>query len=91
MIDDISVLLQFLEQSGPEVRGHVLSGLESEQIAMIERFIAGRCDAAELRDLSEFLQLHPAWIRWIADRVKMARELGDGSVPSDSLNKQMIA
>ena len=91
MNDDISQILDFLERSGPEVRGHVLSGLESEQVAMIERFIAGRCDAAELRDLSEFLQLHPAWIRWIADRVKMARELGDSSVPSVSAGTQMTA
>jgi len=91
MNDDISTLLNFLESHGPEVRGHVLSGLESEQIAMIERFIAGRCDAEELRDLSEFLQLHPAWIRWIADRVKLARELGDSSVPGVSASKQMTA
>ena len=91
MTDDISLLLEFLKDCGPEVRGHNLSGLESEQMAMIERFIAGRCDANELRDLSEFLQLHPAWIRWIADRVKMARDLGDSNVPQVSLDKRISA
>ena len=64
-----------LERSGPEVCGHGMTGLEAEQSAMIERFIEGRCDAAERRELSAFLQLHPAWIRWIADRVKMARDI----------------
>lgn len=79
MNDDISPLLEFLERCGPEVQGHGLTGLEAEQVAMIERFIAGRCDDAERRELSAFLQLHPAWIRWIADRVKLAREMSDES------------
>jgi hypothetical protein len=60
-------------------------------MAMIERFIAGRCDNSELRDLSEFLQLHPAWIRWIADRVKMARDLGDSSVPQVGSDERISA
>ena len=86
MNDDISPLLEFIERCGPEVQGRGLNGLEAEQVAMIERFIAGRCDDIERRELSEFLQLHPAWIRWIADRVKLARELADhpGAQRSDS-------
>jgi hypothetical protein len=80
MNDDISPLWEFLERFGPEVCGHALTGLEAEQIAMIERFIAGRCDDHERRELSEFLQVHPAWIRWIADRVKLARELAETPV-----------
>lgn len=79
MNDDISPLLEFLDRCGPEVQGHALTGLEAEQVAMIERFIAGRCDENERRELSAFLQLHPAWIRWIADRVKLAREMSEES------------
>ena len=79
MNDDISPLLEFLDRCGPEVQGRGLSGLEAEQVAMIERFIAGRCDENERRELSAFLQLHPAWIRWIADRVKLAREIAEES------------
>ena len=76
MNDDISLLLEFLDRNGPEVCGHGVSELEARQTAMIERFIEGRCDATERRELSAFLQLHPSWIRWIADRVKTARDLG---------------
>ena len=79
MNDDISLLLEFLERSGPEVCGHGLIGLQIEQSALIERFIEGRCDDHERSELSRFLQLHPAWIRWIANRVKMARETGPTS------------
>ena len=75
MNDDISALFEFLERSGPEVCGHGLIGLQIEQSALIERFIEGRCDDRERGELSRFLQLHPAWIRWVADRVKMAREI----------------
>ena len=91
MNDDIALLLDFLERSGPEVCGHGLTPLEAEKIAMIERFIAGRCDDAERRELSEFLQLHPTWIRWIADRIKGSRELDESSVPPESAGGQMTA
>jgi len=91
MNDDISPLLEFIERFGPEVQGRGLNGLEAEQVAMIERFIAGRCDDIERRELSEFLQLHPAWIRWIADRVKLARELANHSAGQDSGNESVTA
>jgi hypothetical protein len=91
MKDDISPLLEFLEHCGPEVRGRGLTGLEAEQVAMIERFIAGRCDDLERRELSEFLQLHPAWIRWIADRVKLAREIAEQAGAQESGNERISA
>jgi len=75
--DDISLLIEFIERSGPDVEGHGLIGLRVEQTAMIERFIAGRCNDAERQELSRFLQLHPAWIRWIAERIKTGRDLDD--------------
>jgi hypothetical protein len=79
MSNDFSLLLDFWERTAPEVCGRGTMGLDAEQIVMIERFIAGNCNEQERRELSEFLQLHPAWIRWIADRVKMAREISGGS------------
>jgi hypothetical protein len=91
MNDDISPLWEFLERCGPEVHGHSLRGLEAEQVAMIERFIAGQCDDLERRELSEFLQLHPAWIRWIADRVKLARELSEKPASQGPGNERITA
>ena len=82
MSDDISLMIEFFERCGPEVSGHSLIALPLEQSAMIERFIAGRCDDAERRELSRFLQKHPAWIRWIAERIKTGRELDDASAAS---------
>jgi hypothetical protein len=76
--DDISLLIEFIERCGPDVEGHGLIGLRVEQSAMIERFIDGRCNDAERQELSRFLQLHPAWIRWIAERIKTGRDL-DGT------------
>jgi len=75
MNDDVSVLFDFLDRCGPEVQGHGLGFLESHQAAKIERFISGSSDELERRELAQFLQLHPAWIRWIADRVKMSRDV----------------
>jgi hypothetical protein len=91
MNNEISALWDFLERCGPEVYGRSLNGLQAEQIAMIERFIAGKCDDHERRELSEFLQLHPAWIRWIADRVKMSRELAENPAASGPDDERLSA
>jgi hypothetical protein len=82
MNEEFSVLLEFLDRCGPEVQGHALGVLNERQEAQIERFIAGVCNESERRELAQFLQLHPAWIRRIADRVKMARDLND-AVPAE--------
>jgi hypothetical protein len=91
MKDDISLLLEFLDRCGPEVHGCGPAGLRDEQFALIERFIAGRCDDIERRKLSEFLQMHPAWIRWIADRISLERDLEEDSTRSTSDGGQMTA
>jgi hypothetical protein len=78
MNDDLSLVLEFFDRCGPEVEGRGLTVLEPEHAAKMERFIAGLCNQTECRELAQFLQLHPTWIRWIADRLKMTRE-GDGS------------
>jgi len=82
MSDDFSLVMEFIERCGPDVEGHGLVGLRSEQSAMIERFLAGRSDEAERRELSRFLQMHPAWIRWIAERMKTVRDL-NGAGPAN--------
>jgi hypothetical protein len=83
MNDDLSLLIEFFERFGPEVKGRGLIALPVEKSAMIERFIAGRSDEAERRELSQFLQSNPSLIRWIAERIKTDRELdqisGDGN------------
>ena len=77
MSDDFSLLFQFLDRVGDEVQGRGDRSLDAEKTALIERFIAGGCSEKDRRELSEFLQLHPAWIRWIADRVQATRERTD--------------
>lgn len=74
MKSDISVLFDFLEACGPEACGHNLIELRADQSSLIERFIEGQCDDTERYELSRFLQMHPRWIRWIAERVKGTRE-----------------
>jgi hypothetical protein len=91
MKDEISVLLDFLQGCEPEVHGHGLAELNAQRMALIERFIAGQCNEVERRELSEFLQLHPAWIRWIADRVELSRELDGPSTAEGSSDTQMSA
>jgi hypothetical protein len=48
-----------------------IAGSESE---LIERFIAGKCNASERRQVVEFLQSNPHLILQIAQRIRMNRK-----------------
>jgi hypothetical protein len=71
--NDFKTLIDFLDRLGPEVSGRSLSGPSSEAVTRLERFATGACNAEERREVCEMLRLHPAWLRWLADRVKAAR------------------
>ncbi len=73
MSNDFTTLVDFLERFGPEVSGKALMGPHTEAAAKLQRFAAGDCDAQERAEICEMLRLHPAWLRWLAERVKMAR------------------
>ncbi len=80
MNTDFQTLLEFLDRCGPEVTGRGLMPPTTEEAARLERLAAGQCDAQEREEICAMLQLHPAWLRWLADRVKMARKAtGSGS------------
>ena len=77
MNNDFNTLINFLDRFGPEVSGKVLIAPQSEAAAKLQRFAAGACDKEERAEVCEMLRLHPAWLRWLADRVKMARDPDD--------------
>ena len=74
MNNDFKTLINFLDRFGPEVSGKALIAPQSEEAAKLQRFAAGACDKDERAEVCEMLRLHPAWLRWLADRVKMARD-----------------
>lgn len=90
MNNDFKTLVDFLERFGPEVSGRELTGPPTDDAAKLQRFAAGACGAEERSEVCELLRLHPAWLRWLADRVKMARETNgaasDGRAVRDSVN-----
>lgn len=73
MSKDFKTLIDFLERCGPEVSGKALVVPRDRAAAKLQRFAAGACDKAERAEVCEMLRMHPAWLRWVADRVKMAR------------------
>jgi len=74
MNDEISILLAFHASSGPDVVGHGSAELAPDKAALIERFLAGRCNDEERRELASFLLQNPERIRWIAEQIKSTRE-----------------
>ncbi len=68
MNTDFQTLIDFLDRCGPDVTGRGLAAPQSDEAAKLQRFATGGCD-----EVCEMLRLHPAWLRWLADRVKMAR------------------
>lgn len=73
MSNDFNTLIDFLDRFGPEVSGKALIAPDSDAAAKLQRFAAGACDKDERSKVCEMLRDHPAWLRWLAERVKMAR------------------
>ena len=73
MNNDFQTLIDFLDRCGPEVTGHAFPTPQTEEAAKLQRFATGDCGERERAEVCEMLRLHPAWLRWLADRVKMAR------------------
>ena len=71
--NDFKILIDFLDRFEPEVSGRSLPQPYNEDAAKLLRFANGRCEEDERTEVCEMLRMHPAWIRWVADRVKMAR------------------
>ena len=79
MSNDFKTLIDFLDHFEPEVSGKALIAPQSEAAAKLQRFAAGMCDKDERAEVCEMLRLHPAWLRWLADRVKTARTLSEAA------------
>ena len=84
MNNDFQTLVEFLDRCGPEVTGHIAPEPRTEEASKLLRFADGKCDRRERAEICEMLRLHPAWLRWLADRVKLARNFnaGEDGVPA---------
>lgn len=74
MNKDFKILIEFLDQFGIEAAGRELPEPKTETAVLLERFARGECSQEERAEVCRMLRLHPAWLRWLADRVKLARE-----------------
>jgi hypothetical protein len=72
---DIKTLLEFLANYGADTSGRSMEQPESHIASLLERFARGECSPAERDDVCRMLKLHPAWLRWLADRVKLSRKV----------------
>lgn len=79
MSNDIKPLIDFLERLGPEVAGRQQMEPQSEAAAKLELFARGECTEAQRAEVCDLLRTHPAWIRWLADRVRHIRKAAVGS------------
>lgn len=73
MSNDFNTLTHFLERFGSEVSGRAMLAPDGGAEAKLQRFAAGACNAEERAEVCEMLRLHPTWLRWVAERVKLAR------------------
>ena len=71
--NDFKTLIDFIDRFGPEVSGRTLIQPHHEMTPVLVRFAQGGCAASEIKEICEVLKKHPVWLRWIADRIKMAR------------------
>ena len=76
MTTDIKALFEFLDRLGPEVHGHGIAEPRNGAAARLEKFARGECNETERAEVCRLLRMHPLWLRWLADRVKLARAAG---------------
>jgi len=72
--NDLKTVLDFLGTIGPEVSARVLEIPPDDAARKIRRFAAGGIGDEERREVCTLLQLHPTWVRYLADRVKESRK-----------------
>jgi len=82
--NDFKILVEFLGVFGPEASGRVLEVPHFEAARKLERFAAGGVGATERREVCALLQLHPAWVRYLADRVIESRNVGTAEDGGDT-------
>ena len=70
---DLKILTDFLDRFGPEVTARQLPEPHPDAEAKLARFASGECNDTERTEVCDMLRVHPAWLRWLADRVKFAR------------------
>lgn len=74
--EDLQVLIEFLSRWQPDVLGRSgLSTPHTEDAARLLRFASGQCSDEERMIVCSQLRLHPAWLRWLADRVKASQRV----------------
>lgn len=77
---DFKTLLDFIALQGPEVSGRALHEPGEREAAKLQRFARGECSIAERTEICVLLREHPAWLRWLAARVKLARSMSASGV-----------
>lgn len=73
MNTDFNTLIDFLDRLGPDASGRMQEQPHSEAALKLERFASGTISESERREVCEMLKMHPVWLRWLADRVRLAR------------------
>ncbi len=72
----ISNFIEFLAAAARRSRAMSPRPLRTEEAVKLLRFASGKSNDAERAEICAMLRLHPAWLRWLADRVKLARNIG---------------
>lgn len=73
--NDFNTLIEFLDRFGPEASGRSFDQPGNQEAEKLQLFAQGKCNQAQVEEMCELLRTHPAWIRWVADRIRMARQL----------------
>ncbi len=75
MDNELSALFGFLDRFGPEVCGRAIPSPEGELAEKLIRFAKGECEPDERTEVCDLLRKNPAWLRWLADQVKLSRNV----------------
>jgi hypothetical protein len=70
---DIKLLMEFLDQVGPEASGRAVAGLEEGTDELLRRFARGQCTTKEREQACRIMHERPQLVRMVAAELKRAK------------------
>ena len=70
---DIKLLMEFLDQVGPEASGRAVARLEEGTDELLRRFARGKCTQQEREQACRLMHERPQLVRMVASELKKSK------------------
>jgi len=73
MLNDLTIIMDFLARSAGEVEGHILTEPPAEVARKLRSFARGELPPTDRESLVQLLNTNPDWVPWLVEEIKRLR------------------